>query len=61
MTEVRVSFWTEPGHHLDKLKDRLMPAGWHQRQWRRALIRLRDLVEGDAGIERLHVAGASQL
>jgi uncharacterized protein YndB with AHSA1/START domain len=61
MTEVQVSFWTEPAHHLDKLKDRLMPAGWHRRQWRRALIRLRDLVEGDARIERLHVAGASRL
>jgi len=61
MTEVRVSFWTEPTHHVDKLKDRLMPAGWHRRQWRRALSRLRDLVEADARIERLHVAGASRL
>ena len=61
MTAVRVSFWTDPEHHLDKVRDRLMPAGWHRRQWRRALTRLRDLVEADARIERLHVAGASRL
>jgi uncharacterized protein YndB with AHSA1/START domain len=61
MTGVRVSFWTEPELVLDKAKDALMPAGWHRRQWRRALTRLRDLVESDTRIERLHVAGASRL
>ena len=61
ITAVRVSFWTEPEHHLDRFKDVLMPAGWHRRQWRRALERLRDIAErGEAG-ERLHVAGASPL
>jgi uncharacterized protein YndB with AHSA1/START domain len=61
MTEVRVSFWTEPEHHLDRVKDVLMPAGWHRRRWRRALARLREIAEGEAGIERLHVAGASPI
>lgn len=61
MTEVRVGFWTEPQHHLDRFKDALMPAGWHRRQWRRALERLRGIAEGEARIERLHVAGASPL
>jgi uncharacterized protein YndB with AHSA1/START domain len=61
MTAVQVSFWTEPEHHLDRVKDALMPAGWHRRQWRRALARLRGIAEGDAAIERLHVAGASPL
>ena len=60
MTDVTVSFWTEPSRHLDKLKDRSASAGWHRRQWKRALVRLRDLIETDARIERLHVAGASQ-
>jgi uncharacterized protein YndB with AHSA1/START domain len=59
MTEVRVGFWTEPEHHVDRVKDGLMPAGWHRRQWRRALERLRGVAEGEARIERLHVAGAS--
>lgn len=61
MTEVRVSFWTEPTHRMDEFKDRLGSAGWHRRQWKRALARLRDLIEADAGIERLQVAGSSQL
>lgn len=61
MTAVRVSFWTEPARALDRFKDALMPAGWHRRQWRRALGRLRDLAEADERIERLHVAGASRV
>jgi len=60
MTDVTVSFWTEPAHPVDKLKDRLGSAGWYERQWKRALSRLRDLVESDAGIEPLYVAGASR-
>lgn len=60
MCEVTVSFWTEPEHFADKLKDRIAPAGWHERQWRRALTRLRDLAEADAAIESLRVAGASR-
>jgi uncharacterized protein YndB with AHSA1/START domain len=61
MTEVRVSFWTEPTHVMDRFKDHLGSTGWHRRQWKRALVRLRDLIEADAVIERLHVAGSSQL
>ncbi len=60
MTEVRVSFWTEPGHPLDAIKDKLGSSGWYGRQWRRALTRLRDLHEGDIAIEALQVAGASR-
>lgn len=58
-TDVTVSFWTEPDHALDKIKDRLGSAGWHERQWKRALGRLRELVESGVGIEPLRVAGAS--
>ncbi len=60
MTDVTVSFWTEPAHPLDKLKDRASSAGWYGRQWKRALQRLRDLAEGDVDIEPLRVAGASR-
>lgn len=61
MTDVTVSFWTEPTHPVDKLKDRISSAGWYGRQWKRALRRLRDMVEADAEIEPLRVAGASRL
>jgi uncharacterized protein YndB with AHSA1/START domain len=60
MCEVTVSFWTEPERAADKLKDRLVSAGWYERHWRRALNRLRDLAEADARIEPLQVAGASR-
>ena len=60
MTDVAVSFWTEPVRHLDKLKDHSASAGWQRRQWKRALVRLRDLIETDSRIERLQVAGSSQ-
>jgi uncharacterized protein YndB with AHSA1/START domain len=60
MTDIRVSFWTEPGHPVDAVKDRLASSRWHERQWRRALKRLRDLLEAGAEIEPLRVAGASR-
>lgn len=60
-TVVTVSFWTEPTHPVDRLKDRLGSRRWHRRQWKRALGRLRDLVEGDVEVEPLRVAGAARL
>ncbi len=59
MTDVTVSFWTEPTHPIDRLKDGVLGAGWHRRRWDHALERLRDLVESEARIEPLQVAGAS--
>lgn len=60
-THVRLSFWTEPSHPVDHLKDRMGSAGWYRRQWRKALNRLRDLIEMDAEIERVEVGGASRI
>lgn len=60
MCVVTVSFWTEPEKATDKLKDKLASEGWYERQWRRALTRLRDLAEADAVPEPLRVAGASR-
>ncbi len=60
MTDVTVRFWTEPSHPVDRLKDRLAVSGWYGRQWKRALVRLRNLVEGDAAVAHVRVAGASR-
>ena len=60
MCEVRVSFWTEPERPIDKLLDRFSPSGWYERQWKRALTRLRDLCESDETAAPLQVAGASR-
>lgn len=61
MCDVTVSFWTEPETMTDKLVDRLASTGWYERQWKRALTRLRDLIEEDVVLEPLRVAGASRL
>lgn len=60
MTDLTVSFWTEPTHPIDKTKDGLLGSGWHRRQWGRALKRLRELAESGTEIEPLQVAGASR-
>lgn len=60
MTDVTVTFWTEPGHPVDKLKDTLASGRWYERQLNRALKRLREVAEGEAAAEPLRVAGASR-
>ncbi len=60
MTDLTVSFWTEPSHPLDRLKSAAMGSRWYRRQWGRALKRLRDLAESEAEIKPLQVAGASR-
>ncbi len=59
MTDLTVSFWTEPIHPIDKLKDKGLGSGWYRRQWDRALKRLRDAAESGDEIKSLQVAGAS--
>jgi uncharacterized protein YndB with AHSA1/START domain len=59
--EVTVTFWTESAHPLDRIRDPLGSSRWLQRQWRRALARLKELVETEAPIERVVVAGADRL
>src|SRR5687767_13590401 len=56
--QATVTFWTEPSHPIDRLRD--MAPGverWYRRQWSKALSRLRDAVEGEVPVERLTVAG----
>jgi uncharacterized protein YndB with AHSA1/START domain len=49
MTRVRVSHWTEPRNHVDRALEAVAAAEhWHERGWREALRRLRDLLESDA-------------
>lgn len=48
LTTVRVTYWTEPGHPLDRLKDVFGAASvWYGRDWAAALRRLRDLLESE--------------
>lgn len=60
MTDVTVTFWTQPVHPVDRLKDRLASSRWYERQLGRALERLRAIAEGESAAEPLRVAGASR-
>jgi uncharacterized protein YndB with AHSA1/START domain len=58
---VKVAFWTEPSHPVDKILDLVGGASmWHERAWREALNRLRDRLEsGAASQDRVAVAGGN--
>jgi uncharacterized protein YndB with AHSA1/START domain len=60
-TELTVTFWTEPGNSIDDAKGRLGAARWYGKQWRTALRRVRDIVEGGETVEPLRVAGADRV
>lgn len=60
-TEARVTFWTEPSHPLDRIRERLGARRWFRRQWARSLRRLKELAESGEPAESLVVAGADPL
>jgi uncharacterized protein YndB with AHSA1/START domain len=60
-TELRLTFWTEPSHALDRGREMLGAARWWRRRWARALRRLRDLLESGASVEPVGVAGADRV
>jgi len=62
MTLVRLTHWTEPKEGIDKLVESLSWGAHFQRKgWKRALERLRDILEGEGpGGERIAVAGGNR-
>jgi uncharacterized protein YndB with AHSA1/START domain len=56
-TEARVTFWTEPSHPLDRMRERGRPRRWFRRQFARGLERLKELTETEAAFEPVGVAG----
>jgi uncharacterized protein YndB with AHSA1/START domain len=62
LTRVRVSFWTEPSHPVDKAKEAFTAAAArYERDWREAMRRLRELLEADTpAVGRIAVAGGSR-
>lgn len=59
--EVTVSFWTEPTHPADRLRERLGSGRRLRRALARTLDRLRDVIENERRVERVAVAGADRL
>jgi hypothetical protein len=59
--EVTLSFWTEPSNPFDRLRERLGAERFYRRQWRRALARLKDLIESGRPVQPVGVAGGERL
>jgi hypothetical protein len=59
--EVTVSFWSEPAHPLDRLRERLGGERFYRRQWSLALSRLKELIESGEPARRVVVAGAERI
>jgi uncharacterized protein YndB with AHSA1/START domain len=60
-TDVSVTFWTEPSHPLDRIKERLGARRWYRRRWSRALRRLKDTLESGRPIEPVAIAGEDRI
>lgn len=59
--EVTVTFWTEPTHPIDRIRERLRRQRPGRRDWKRALERLRELCESERTPERVAVAGTDRV
>ena len=59
--EVALTFWTEPAHLLDKLRDAKASERRLGRGLKKALVRLRDVAESGVPPERIEVAGGDRL
>jgi hypothetical protein len=57
--EVSVAFWTEPQNAFDKLRELGGSSRHFRRDWKRALIRLREIAETGGPLQRVEVAGAA--
>jgi uncharacterized protein YndB with AHSA1/START domain len=60
-TEVTLTHWTEPAHVIDRMRERLGAARWWRRRWSRALRRLKEVLESDLPVERVHIGGVDRV
>ncbi len=59
--EVTLTFWTEPSHPLDKMRDAKASERRLGKGLKKALERLREVAESGAPPERIEVAGGDRL
>jgi len=60
--EVKVVHWTEPSHHVDKLKERAPGMSrFYRRALSGALAQLKQLLEGERDAGRIAVAGGDRV
>lgn len=59
--ELTLTFWTEPANPIDRVREMLGGARVIRRGWRRALTRLKRVVESDRQVQRIALAGGDRL
>ena len=60
-SELTVTFWTEPANRFDKAHELTLSSRRLRGDFKRTLVRLRDLAESDRPLEHVQVAGADRL
>jgi hypothetical protein len=59
--ELTVTFWTEPEHPFDRLREHRRLIRHLRRGFKRALVRLREIAEAGGPVEHVSVAGGDRL
>lgn len=60
-TEATVTFWTEPSHPWDRIREKFGHARRFRRKWRGAMDRLREVLESGEPVEPVRVAGEPRI
>jgi uncharacterized protein YndB with AHSA1/START domain len=60
-TEASVTFWTEPSHPVDRIRESFGTHRRYRRQWSRALRRLKEALETGRPIEPIAIAGEDRI
>ncbi len=60
-TELALTFWTEPTHPLDRLRERLGARRWYRRHWARALRRVKRAAEEGLTPDAVGIAGEDRI
>jgi uncharacterized protein YndB with AHSA1/START domain len=62
VTEVQLTFWTEPGTPVGRIAEIPLAKRWWRRSWRRSLRSMRELIESGAEPQgRIGVGGGDRL
>jgi uncharacterized protein YndB with AHSA1/START domain len=59
--EATVTFWSEPARHIDHLHELFGTSRRFRRDFKRALVRLREIAEGGGAVERVSVGGGDAI
>ena len=59
-TTVRLTFWTESSSRFQRLRE-IGRERWWRKRWSRALDRMRDLIESDAQVPHVGIAGGDRV